>query len=283
MSLMLWPQRFDHTLLLTNTDRVLLGLQIPEGGTVMQINGQVNAVAQSEITLVRGNLIGFAGFLMNHVDPDDASNFDSLWDERVPKDALDGADVLDLDTIGSDSDPMMSIGQPDVMEMVQQGSKDLQQWWKELHMLNFVGGSGGQGFHWVDMNASTYVPAIERFIRSKKRMRAMVPSVLMFAAMAPITTSTTTALPGTNEDMYGTIKYLGDSLKMAMLFWQGLTGAGAATLFDTLAQDIVDYLEPPVHEQTAGAFPGATWDVLSKWRVGVKIPGEMNIGAISAG
>lgn len=114
-------------------------------------------------------------------------------------------------------------------------------------------------------------------------MRARNHSVLMMAAISPDTSSTTTTEYGTVENQYHTIRYLEDALKFAMIHWRGFIESGAETPYADLAQDIVDYLEPLAFEQVAGSFPGTNYEVFSNFRVGVKVPGELQIGALSAG
>lgn len=280
MSLVLYPQQFYSDEIAPNTDSVLFGVQVPSDSELQAMWGRVHGIGQGDISVFNAVWIGMSIYLAQHADPDDFQSFETLWDEIVPKDNLQVPGAFNLDQATADSSPDFNLGEPDIQMLFDMGQPP-NKLWERQQLISFA--SSPTGHHFTAGDQAEYWPTfVWDQIRVRKNVRVNVPSVLMAAVSCPDTPAQTTTRHVTSQNIYQVVKYMKSMLEFAWIEWMNLTETLDAP-FENLATIIVNYLEPSAFIESATRMPALGFQVWSSMRAQIKVPGELSIGALSAG
>ncbi len=281
-----WPVRRCHGVdIVTNTDKVLMGVSIP-GGSVVNA-GYLNLVVSTQATINIQEILEFRidGWVLPVTDLDTAVGYDVVFDQIVPKDkdaaaATPGDPVFDLDVLGSETPEYGGLGDVNWEEMLHIGWQPMHFFKKEV-LFNFA----QHGKNFVEQTGPVYkfLPQLQFNASFRKKMRVEQPSVLMFT-LSNLEAETTVSQSSTpSEDEWFNLRYLGDTLKTAMSAISGNVEAASDHPFQN-AMDLVEkYLEPPVFEDTSDWEGTTTLYASGKLRLGVELEGELNINNLSGG
>lgn len=224
--LRMMAHRKSQTRITTGTDRVLFGLSLPQDTVVHRISGVVDIKSAQLMGHNDASYYAMRGYVLPVIDPDSTLNYDTLWDQYVPKEI--DSQVFDLDTAAIDTTPFFEPGEADWTNLLDVGLRPRRVFDRKrlLTMRDSV-------FQYQDNQTPfgiEYMPG-DRFsldVRSKIRVRQ--PSILVFG-LASLSLDDTTATVGSTltENKWSQVKYMGHVLERAMMDFIGLTEAGATT------------------------------------------------------
>lgn len=262
------------------TDQAIWGLSLPRGTVLHDVKGTI--AIHEETNMLRSELTGYAAELqvVPIPDPDAGTSFNTLWNQLVPKDT--DAQVIDLDTVATDVTPFFEPGMTDWSQVLDIGKrpKKLYGRYKLLSMAN-----GAVTIFRNDTNANVEYVAGDNFsVRSKEKLRADQPSVLMMAIASPDlldTTITDTTMLAENE--WSRIKYGKQMLEQAMISLIALEEAGAETPWEDQVDLLQEYLEPDLFEGVADRFVSGQFTVLFDFKIGISVTGSLSLKTLSTG
>ena len=121
-------------------------------------------------------------------------------------------------------------------------------------------------------------------LKDPKRYRVRQPSVMLIGAGVPANDDTTvTVEKPLAENEWPRVKYLGDTMKMAMMDVLGLIEAGAETPWIEATDLLQRHLDPDVYEQNSGFFSTQSMRFYGELTVDHSVPGEVSIGTVTTG
>lgn len=283
---MLSKRYFRHTLqqayVTENVDQVVAACPIPDEGTVNNVRGEVHVIGQEEHTVIRGAMYGFDGFILPVHDPDQVDSYQTLWDEQVPKEAGDGAAGFDLDTQTAVTSSHFEPGVSDTEALID--VNNLTQVYSRRKLITFA--SRPAGFEAIGSagDVNLYTPTDAFMVKTGRKYRVAVPSVLVFAFSNPaLNTTQSTAGPIPTEDEWVFLKYIDMFLEDAWVDMMGRHEAGAESPYEDLHNFVNDLLEPTVVQETGGSFNAMAWYVFARFTFDMSVPGRLPSGtALSA-
>lgn len=218
------------------------------------------------------------GYILPVFDPDDGSTLDTLWDQLVPKDS--DTEVVDLDAESSQTAPFFEPGEPDFQAVLDVGIQP-ERIYRRERMLTLAKGSVFS-FRQQAADVVRWVPGDAFNVRIKRRIRVERPSVLVFGFASPAMDDHTTTVESILEEaQWPQVKYMGETLRRAMLHLMGLTEAGAETPWEEATALLKRHLEPDMVEEVAGTYVGSTWSVSSRAIIDHSVVGDLEAHAVS--
>lgn len=227
---------------------------------------------------------GTEGRVLDVADPDTALDVETLWDNRVPKDADVASGVFDLDPATTNTSGFLETGEPNIDAIM--GMSDLQPdnlWWTHRKMLSWANNRVGL----VAATPDTYIVADVLKIRSTKRIVAEDYCWSLFAVAQPSFGDVdATQATYESEALWMQLKYMDVVLEQAWMELVGLTEAGAETPWTDAALAIQRFVEPEPVFVSAGAtanFTGGSLHVFCNMTFQVQVPGRKEMGVVSGG
>ncbi len=277
----LFTRLMSHRTVVAGADQVILGLSMPSGSVLHDINAEVHLAGIIAHELNELRMYALEAWIIPVIDPDAGSTMDTLFDRLVPKDT--DTETIDLDTGASDATPFFEPGEPDFSDLMEVGLKP-ERIYKKARLLSIGRGSI---FQFQD-NQTPFAPqwiAGDVFnIRIRKRYLIRQPSIVVIAVASPSLDDTTTTPPTTAAEAdWGQIKYIGHVLERALLHLFGVVEAGAETPWEEATALLKQFLEPDVFEQTGGTFVPGTWSVGARGIIDWSVVGELGKVALSSG
>lgn len=285
--LRMFARRTFITRISTNTDKILFGLSLPSGSIVNDIKVRVSLVMEDlagVVNLALAQVVAYAceGWLLPVLDPDSAANYDTLWDNLVPKDS--DVETLDLDTGAVDTSSMYEPGEIDLSALFDVGLQP-----ERIYHRHRICTSARNSLLTFQDAVTPFSPlwiAGDSFdIHLKKRYRVNQPTVLVFGVGLPLGDDTSATSPTIlTEGQWPQVKYFRHVLERALLHTLGVIEAGAETPWEEATALIKTHLDPDVYETEDGAFAILVdWTAAGEAIIDHSVEGEMGIASVSTG
>lgn len=263
-------------------DVVMFGMTLPSDSIIDDIKATITLHNNGSVFSVKNDVLmyGFEGWILPLLDPDSAINFNTLWDNLVPKDT--DTEVLDLDTGAADATPFFEPGEIDWTTVLDVGLRP-RKIYGRYKMLSWTNAA-----HKIQDAATPFASewtAGDMFnIRIRKKMHIRQPSVLVFALASPSMDDTTaTVETALAEPQLSQVKYMEETLERAHLHLIGLTEATAETPFEEATALIKTHLEPDVFEGNADNFVAVGYQAQGELFVGHRVKGRLGKSMLTTG
>lgn len=277
MGMRLFPKRYCHRIVSSNSDEIISAVALPGGTRVNKMWIQCHVII-TDVPVISTNLYGIHGYIVPILDPDSAWTPDAVWDAQVPKDQTItlGAQGLDLDTGAADTAPLFDIGQVNINKMVGETTAPVR-FFKREGMMSWASSKGG-----YEDTGRDYHPS-DQFAGSKNiGIEVLVPSVLLLGFSSPDTAQTVTTWPVLDSDAdWLRIKYAEESLHQGMVEVMEGHEAGAESPWEDSIDILARYLEQ-AFEETAGAFDPDSFDVFCRTTFDITVPGRFEKPSLTA-
>ena len=274
----LFPRIRSQRVIGVGVDQALFGISLPSDCILNSINAEVHVVGQTVQTIATAIMYGIQGYVLPVLDPDAGAELDTVWDTLVPKD--DDTDTIDLDTGAVDAQSMFEPGEAAMAEVLDLGLQP-----QRIYASQRMKSWANANFRQEQTDVLEWVPSEVHKIRvGRKRYHCKGPSVVIFAlGNADMLDTSSGVLTALAENEWPRVKYMGTVLEQALMQHFGLVEAGAETPWVEAAQLLRKYLEPDVHEETAGAWSAQTLRTWTNVTFDVSVPGTMDSIQIGTG
>lgn len=274
-----WKQR----LVAGNTDEVIGGMPIPRNGVLANVWGDVHVIATTNRDRDLAMVYACAGYVVPYFDDTKSLSYDSLWDQKIPKDdqviVTAGAVDLDMQPEAADATPFSDPGIANVNRLYDVGNV-AERIYKRERILTIA--SRGLFEPVASSEVDLWMPTDHFNIRIKKNYRVTTSAYVLFALSAPDIsneeTANETTLDASQEAMLENLEL---AIELAMPSIVGLTEAGAESPFFLLAQLIELLVEPIVESETADSFVGGAYNVFTRFTYEVQLGNTGQKGPIS--
>jgi len=265
-------------------DQVILGISLPSETVLHSIRMRGQILPNVGGLELDSNILftyAYEAWVLPIDDPDATADFDDVWDTLVPKDS--DVQVLDLDAETADTTPFYEPGETDWQALFKLGIRPdrLTHFHKDISINNTM------GLKFIDSQtpfAPKWQPGDLLEWSDSKGYRVEQPSVLLIGFGVPSNDDTTTTVESPlAENEWGRVKYLGDTLKMAMMDVLGITEATAETPWEDATDLLQRHLDPDVMEQTDGYYFAPTLNVSMEAIIDHSVTGELGIGTVTTG
>jgi len=265
-------------------DQVLCGISLPSDSVIHDIRMRGEVLTGGAGQENAANVVipyALEAWILPIDDPDATADFDDIWDTMVPKDS--DVQTLDLDAQAADVTTFYEPGEADWQALFDVGLRPQRLW----HHHRDMSINNTTGIVFID-SQTPFQPKWQTGAmyswHDRKRYRVRQPSVLVIGAGSPShdDTVSTVELPlGENE--WARVKYLGDTLKQALMDVLGLTEAGGETPWEEAADLLQRHLDPDVMEETTGFWSSSTLLMTAEMTVDHSVVGELGIGTVTTG
>lgn len=265
-------------------DSVLFGISLPSDSVIHGISMGGGCTVDPASTELATNVVteyAIEAWMLPIDDPDAAADFDDVWDTLVPKDT--DVQTLDLDAETADTQIFYEPGEVDWQSVFDVGIRPHRLW--HHHKTLFVGNTKGVKFVEPDTPFEPkWQPADTFGYQMRKPLRIKQPSVLLFGVGVPAgdDTTSTVELP-LQENEWPRVKYLGDTLILALHEVLGLTEAGAETPWEEAADLLQRHLDPDVMELDAGFYLATLLRFFGEMIVDHSVVGSLDIKTVDTG
>ena len=265
---------------LNAADQPLCGISLPSGSVFHggKVQVHVGFAPTSFLTSEQATMYAVEAWVLPIQDPDLADTLLDIWNLLVPKDT--DVQTLDLDTASADVTPFFEPGEMDWSQLYQVGLRPE----RLYHRHKIVTINNTMGLRWPD-ESTPFNPKWQvgdAFEFQLGSFRVEQPSVVIVAASTPQLNDTSAAAPtALAEAEWLQVKFLEDTLLMALKDLTGLTEPGAESPWEEATDLIQKYLDPPVFEEDAGAWVNAAMDFFGEAHFGVSLTGQMAVSGIS--
>jgi len=282
--LRLIAKRKSQVVVAASTDTVLFGLSLPSDTIInsIRLHGQI-LPPSAGLELTNGDSVGYGleAWILPIDDPDATADFDDVWDTLVPKDS--DVQTLDLDAEIANTDTFYEPGEADWQAIFDVGLRPKRIWrhYRDLTINTTM------GMKFVDSQTPfepKWQPGDTFRFSDNKRYRIEQPSVLLVGVGVPAgdDTQTVVELP-LSEAEWPRVKYLGETLTLALHEVLGLTEAGSETPWEEAADLLQRHLDPDVLEITDGFYNNVTLKCMGEMTVDHSVVGDLQLGTISTG
>lgn len=280
----LLAHRMAQRLLASSTDEVLFGISLPSDTVIHDIRFNIAILPDAPGPEIPADqVLPYAAemWILPIDDPDATADFDDIWDTLVPKDS--DVQVLDLDAETADATVFYEPGEADFSAIFDVGLRPE----RLYHKHGVLSINNTMGMRWPDSQtpfAPKWQPGKEWSHHDGKRYRIRQPSVLLVGVGIPANddhTSTVEAPLAENE--WGRVKYMGDTLKFALMDVLGITEAGAETPWEEATDLIQKHLDPDMMEETDGFWSTTALNFYGELTVDHSVTGELGVGFITTG
>ena len=277
----MFARRLHHSQVNAGTDRVVLGMTLPSGSRLNNLSAEVHLMGSTRLTPRRVCMYGLEMWILPLLDPDAGSNFDTIWDQLVPKDT--DVETVDLDTGATDAAPFMEPGEPDFTGLLNVGLQP-EKVWSRYRLLSMVSGSMHSAFDTQSPYNLEWQPGELIRIKTRKRYFIEQPSVLVLGIAAPdLDDTTATAQAAATEPELVQTKFIGHVLERAFMHLFGLVEAGAETPWEEATSLLKKHLEPDVFEETAGDMASMNYNVVARGTIDHSVEGRLADMTVSTG
>ncbi len=263
------------------TDVVMFAFDLPAESVLQKIKAKIHMVTSSVVATERENAVAYSAamYILPHDDPDAVTDYQALWDIRVPK--YTDVDTIDLDGLGSDATPFWEPGEADLETLFHMG-RTPHRLFSRVKRMNFSSpGSGGIRFQPSETPfEAQWLPGDTFNIRTNKRIRISQPSCVIVAIGSPNYDDTTTTMLGLVENQWGQIQYAEATLERMMIDQMNLVETGAETPYEDASIAFRAHLAPNVFEQTGASFVTHTWHVFGTLEFEHTVPGHISFKTV---
>ncbi len=280
--LRMFARRLTEVTTAAGADVVMFGVDLPSDTVVHDLKVRVQMIGVSQkLAQVSALMYGVEGYILPIHDPDLVSNYDTLWDQLVPKDT--DTQTMDLDTGAIDTTNFFEPGEAEWGAVFDVGLRP-EKLYSRQKLLTFGNGSALT----VQDNQTPFTitwAAYDSFvIHIRRRLRVKQPSVILFAIAQPnLDDTVATAMSSLAENEWPRIKYAGEMLRRAMTHVLGLVEAGAETPWEEATALLQKFLDPDVHEDSGGFFISESFRVVSQVMCDLSVVGELEATQITTG
>lgn len=282
--LRLIARRSAERLVAIGLDQVLFGISLPSDTVIESIRLEGGVMPDSAgIELASNVTTQYAAeaWVLPIDDPDATADFDDVWDTLVPKDS--DVQTLDLDAETADTDVFYEPGETDWQALFDLGLRPERIW----HHSKILTINNTRGIRFIDSQTPfepKWQPGDEFSYAMNRPVRIAQPSVLLVGVGVPAGDDTTgTVESPLAENEWGRVKYLGDTLKMAMMDVLGITETGAETPWEEATDLLQRHLDPDVGEIDAGFWGATDLKIYGKMVVDHMVTGELGIKTVTTG
>lgn len=282
--LRMWARRKSQIIAATAADTMMFGMSLPGDTVIHDIKFNIEFLgANSSQELESIKAVGWAveTWIVPIDDPDQTADFNDTWDTMVPKDT--DVQTMDLDTQGANTDVMYEPGEAEWQKVFDVGFRPEML----MHQHGTITINNTTGIVFIDSQTPfepKWQPGGEMKYHTSKRHRVTQPSALLVAVGIPAFDDTVTVVESPLvEDEWGRVKYMADTVKMAMMDVIGLIETGAETPWEDATDLLQKHLEPDVFEQTSDFFSGTALVCQGEMIVDHSVVGELAIKSISTG
>ncbi len=262
----------SHRLVASGADQVTVGLSIPSESRLTQVWLEQHVIYVADSPVANLVMYGFTGHILPTLDPDTETDWDTIWDNQVPKDASFAASAFDHDTAGADATAEFEPGlaDPSAVMGMSTAPNEVFRRRKRLSVAN-------RQFAFKDATPDTFLPTDFWTATINKTHNIPVDSTLLFGFSNPDLLSTSATVPDALSLVNLTfLRYVDMTLRMAFMELLGAIEAGAETPWTEAAAGIQRFLEPVLLEQTAGRFASASVDVFTFMTSQIIVPGDID-------
>lgn len=265
-------------------DRVLMGISLPSDTVIHGISFQGGTTVDQPSTELATNVVtqyALEAWVLPIDDPDATADFDDVWDTLVPKDT--DVQTLDLDAESVDTAIFYEPGEADWGAVFDVGIRPMRLW----HHRNTLSVMNTKGVKFVDSQTPfepKWQPGDTFSYQRREPIKISQPSVFLIGCGVPAGDDTTNVveLPlGENE--WPRVKYLGDTLILALQEVLGLTEAGAETPWEEAADLLQRHLDPDVMETDASFYLGTIMRFFGEMVVDHSVVGTLSIKTVDTG
>lgn len=262
-------------------DIVFMGMSLPTDTVMHRIRARVSVVDDAKEAVASIRLYAVEGWIIPVVDPDANVNFDTLFDQFVPKDT--DAGIMDLDTVATDASTFWEPGEVDLTSLIPVGMKP-KRIFQRTRMLTASDGAMSVFADTETPFTALWIPGESFDIDVRKPFRVDRPSVVLFALANPAGDDTTaTQENAAAENIWGQIRYVQHTLERAMMHVLGMTEAGAETPWVEAITALQQHLEPDVWENVGGFIGNGSLFVAGRGLFDHSVTGELGKQTVTTG
>lgn len=265
-------------------DSVLMGISLPSDSVIHGISFEGGCTVDQPSTELATNVVSsyaLEAWVLPIDDPDATADFDDVWDTLVPKDT--DVQTLDLDAETPDTQIFYEPGEVDWQDVFDVGIRPHRLWHhhKTISVMNTL------GVKFVDSQTPfepKWQPGDMYSFHRREPIRISQPSVMLIGCGVPAGDDTTNVveLP-LGEDEWPRVKYLGDTLVLALQSVLGLVESGAETPWDEAADLLQRHLDPDVMELDASFYLATIMRFFGEMVVDHSVVGELAITSVDTG
>lgn len=282
--LRLWARRKSQVVAASQTDTVLFGVSLPSDSVIHDIKIKMeilSANAAQEVDSISVFPWAMEAWILPIDDPDATADFDDIWDTMVPKDT--DVQTMDLDQETAVVSVFYEPGEVDWKKVFDVGIRPQML----MHRHGDLSINNTEGIVFIDSQTPfepKWQPGLNLRWRDPKRYRIKEPSVMLIGVGIPTyDDQTTTVEAPLAENEWGRVKYMGDTVKMAMMDVLGLIETGAETPWEDATDLLQRHLEPDILEVTSGFYGSSTLTFHGELIVDHSVVGELGVSSISTG
>jgi len=221
---------------------------------------------------------GITGMVTNVHDPDSTISYDTVWDEQVNKDTLEGyyaASTL-LDTEGLDSTPEFEVGEIDLESLMGVELENNTEIFRRRKMVSFP--ANPVGFN----GTNQYWPCDHFKIHLKGGPRVTSPSVAMFGFSSP-SMDQTQGMPNLpTEKEWLIFQFIDTFLEDMFKHLIGMSQPPDYNPGDDASESIAALLEDKMIEPDGTFMPGNSWTCISKITWDITIDGFKGVSTLTS-
>ena len=282
MTTQLFRTAYKQRLVAGGADEVIGGMPIPASGVLKNVWGDVHIVAASNVDRDIAIVYAVQGYIIPNED-DTVKNYDTLWDQMVPKDVSisNAAGSIDADLTPEtvDGSPVEEPGEVNVNRIWNVGNF-AQRIWNREKILTIA--SRGLFEPVASSEVDLWMPTDHFKVRIKENYKVDQMSYVLFAlgipAMDAVTTTNESTLVKEREVILNNMDW---AVQLAMPDILGLTETGATSVYSDLANMIENLVEPVTEEETPGAFIGPVMNVFTRFTYEVQTGPPTTSGPIA--
>ncbi len=261
------------------SDEVIFGITLPSDTVVNRVRATISVIGENQKPVTTMLAYSCRGYILPVFDPDAQANYETLWDQLVPKDT--DVQAVDLDTGAQDATPFFEPGEADWTQMLDIGLRPRMIFQKTRFMtmlthsyIRFQDNQTPFSAQWLGGDVVN--------VDITRRMYVRQPSVLVFGVASPAFDDTQSVKESVlTEQKIAQTKYMGDTLKRGLMSLIGLVEAGAETPWDEAVDLLQEHLNPDPFEESATRMGTDTWNVLSEASISHSVKGELGVSSIS--
>lgn len=259
-------------------DLTIAAAPIPAGGVLNSIFLEAHVIAGAAISQLRMGMYGISGYVIPVPDQDAALDYETAWDQLVPKDEPHLTE-LDSDTGTPDTSPEFEPGGIDINNLFDMVGLSPRQIFRRRKYITTANSLLPVGGTLVD----TYRPTDYFTTKIKKPTRCAMASYAILALSSPATTLTVTGVwQVPTEDDWAILQFMDIFIEQMFMASLGLIEAGAESPYEEAESFISELLEDSVLEQVANSFDPVTWTVFSRATFDITVPGRPQLKTLSS-
>lgn len=259
---------------LANKDRVIGSIQLPKGGKLKSVSGEIHVNGPESQAVNLFNAYGVSGSMVPVPDMETAIENDELWDDVIVKasDPTQAAGTVgfDFDWTTDNDEPEIEPGDMDVDALLgaTQEAKEFL-----APRLEWVSWAKSRQGGYAAATPDTWLPSDYKTFRSKRTLVADEPSVCLIGFSSPALDERATADATFGSGSKWWMLQNMDATLLDMSKAQaGLLEAGAESPYADATAAIVEMIAPTMKDESVTLFKSLTWTVLCVCTWVVELP-----------